>query len=152
MKKEVVSTKLQNFINALAEGHGVMKAGEMAGYTTPYRDALPYALAPAVREMCRKHIRGKLDIEASPVAYRFLMWVLQDEKALTSQRVEVAKFLLSHSVAAPKAKDESEDNDKEPSDMSTAELREYLAKLNAESVKRGELIDATPMQVIDDII
>lgn len=153
--QEILESKTKRaFVEALAEGNGIINSGIIAGADPSHlhRDHLPVALSPAVRTYVRKSLRGRIDVEASPEAYRLLRKLMLAELTPIAIRVEIGKYFISHSIAAPKAKDESDDNDKEPSDMSTAELREYLAKLNAESAKRGELIDATPAQAIDDVI
>lgn len=152
MEMSGLSGKEQKLIDNLAAGQGLQKAAKNADIGKPDRALLPLALMPQVRKYVRTTVRGRIDVEASPEAYHYLMRVLRDERHTPQLRVDVAKYLLSHSIAAPKAKEEDNEHEKNPSEMSNAELRQYIGSIEGELVDRNMLIDASPPQSIDDLI
>lgn len=154
MENRSITIAQQSFVDALLDGHSVSDSARLAGYAPENSPKLMRGIAVnrKLTAHARDILRGRIDLEGAPAGYKVLMHLLHLETTPLSVRVDIAKFLVNHSVPAPKAKDETPGDDKEPSDMSTAELREYLVKLNTESAKRGELIDATPIQAIEDII
>lgn len=132
---------------SLIQGNGLTKSAEKAGLGNPERDIVSVSLNPRVRRAAKLSIAGRIDIEGSPAAYRYMLRVLHDEEAPRAQRIEVARILLAHSHTPAKAKDEDH-NDKEPAQMSNAELVQYIRESDS------KLIDITPqvVQGIEDII
>ena len=139
-------------IESLADGDGIPVATGKAGFTDVVREVLPRILTPKARQYVRNSVRGRIDVEASPEAYRALVRILRDAKAPMGMRIDVAKFFISHSIAAPKALEEDNGHEKNPSEMTNDELRASLAKSDAELARRNMVIDVTPTQAIDDII
>jgi hypothetical protein len=147
------ASKFSVFVQNMGEGYGITESAKRAGVPDPYSNGMvAKALEPATRKLIRSSVRGRVDIEASPIAYRFLLSVLQDNTVAKGLRVEVGKFFMSHSIAAPKAIEEDSGHEKNPSEMSNEELRRLVAASDEEMVKRRLLIDATPTQTIDDVI
>jgi hypothetical protein len=145
--------KFSAFVHNMGEGYGATEAAERAGVANPRANGMMRrALEPATRKIIRNSLRGRIDIEAAPMAYRFLLSVLQDATAPKGLRVEVGKFFIGHSIAAPKALEEDNGHEKNPSEMTNEELRANLAKSDAELARRNMVIDVTPAQAIDDII
>lgn len=152
MQELVIDDKLQRFINGLDEGLGIVQAGKAAGYSNPYRDAMPYVDAPAVRKMVRQKIRGRIDLEASPAAYRVMLSILLEKTSPSQQRIEIAKFLIAHSLPAPKAKESPDDdeNQKSARDMTNDELRAILSQSEDELASRA--IPVNVAQSVDSVI
>lgn len=149
-----IVTKKQLFIDALLDGSGVVEAARIAGYNPAHasRAFVSVSQDPRLLSRARFLMRGKLDLEGAPAGYNVLMMLLRAEDTPKALKVDIAKFLVNHSVAPPKAREEGADEAKEPNQMTDAELQENIDKIDAELVKRGILIDATPSNPIESII
>lgn len=153
MEISTISDRHQVFIEALMEGDGITKAGKKAGFTHPSRDAVPVIVAPIVQRIARKNMRGKLELEAAPMAYKVLMELMQDAGADKRLRADIAKYL--HSTAGytpPKAAEAPDDlnREKAPHEMTSEELHKYIE--DGERVLASRLVDVTPPQAIEDML
>jgi hypothetical protein len=144
--------KDNDLLQALADGEGLADAAERLEIDRPTATALPRIVSPKARHWVRGLIQGRIDIEAAPEAYQVMLRLLRDSKTPSGQKIEISKFFISHSIAAPKAKEEDNGHEKNPSEMTNDELRASLAKSDAELARRNMVIDVTPTQTIDDII
>lgn len=135
----------------MTEGKSLAEAGKLAGFSTPHRDLAPHVAEPAVRAWVRKHMRGRLEVEAAPAAYSYLLTVLRDEKADRRLRIDVAKFLYAAAgYTPPKAQEAAPDGEKQPSEMTSDELRQFIQEGEAELANRATPIDTR--QPLDDLM
>lgn len=141
----VISPRHQVFVQALLDGEGIMKAGKTAGFSTPTRDALPIIVEPVIQRLARKNMRGKLELEAAPMAYRVLMEIMNDPTTDRRLRADVAKYL--HTAAGyvpPKAADSPDDANREkaPHEMTTEELHRFIEDGEKELADRAEPVQS----------
>ena len=153
-KNPEIASASQAFFQALVEGNSVEDSANIAGLDQRHaeRDNLPVVLTPRLRVLARGYIKGKIDVEGSPIAYRVLKRLLLKESTSDSNKIEIAKFFIGHSIAAPKAESENADKAKDLNEMNDKELAEFIAQGDVELKARGKLIDVTPNQAIDDLI
>lgn len=154
MKNREITTAQRTFVDALIDGEGIGNAAVIAGYNpaAAKQRLLGIAVNQKICAYARSVMRGRIDIEASPEAYAIMLLLMRDENSPKGLRVEIAKFFINHSIPAPKATLEGGENEKEPSDMTNTELEQYIKKTDEELVKRGKVIDVTPIQDVDSII
>lgn len=129
LQNQLISQQHTVFFEAMADGESIVNAGKKAGFTNPYRDAWPMAVEPVVQRMVRKRMRGKLELEAAPQAYRVLMNLMHDPATDKRLRADIAKYL--HTAAGyvpPKAAESPDDSnrDKAPHEMTTDELHRFI--------------------------
>lgn len=150
----VFSMPQQRFIGYLSQGKAMKEAAKLAGFTPEFGyQAFQQAITSKhMTRYAREVTRGKIDIEGAPAGYRVLLELLHDDKTAASLRVDIAKFLINHSVPAPKAVEEGGEPEKEIGEMSREELQALIRQTDDAMAKRGMMIDATPEQAFDDII
>ena len=130
------------------------EAAKLAGFTPEFGFE---AFQDAIRNkhactLARQVTRGKIDIEGAPAAYRVMLELLHNEQTPASIRVDIAKFLINHSVPAPKAIEEGGEAEKEISEMSREELQALIRQTDVAMIEQGLMVDATPAQAFDDVI
>lgn len=157
MNKTLTSVKHQAFLDAVLDGHGFTKAGELAGIKNITRDVIPVVLTPVVRAYARGRLRGKVDIEAAPAAYKILFDMMNDPTTTKGLRADIGKFFIAHSLPAPKAKEEDDGADKPANEMTNNELLANIDRIEAEMAKRATpaevvVIDQWELQSVDDLM
>lgn len=149
-----ISTAQRTFINNLVNGSGLKRAAELAGYD-PVKAYKLLQESWVNRKLCsyaREYIRKKIDLEGAPAAYTVMMGLLFAEKTSDTLKVDIAKFLINHSVPAPKAMEEDGSGQKDVNEMSREELQQLVSQTDAAMEDKGLLIDASPAQELDDVI
>lgn len=154
MKSQEITIAQDIFVQSLLDGDGAPQAAKKAGYnpTGASRILNGVCVNSKLRAHARVLLRGKIDLEGSPEAYRVLMYLMRAPDTPIGMKIDIAKFLVNHAVPAPKAPEEGQDNEKEPSEMSDRELYDLIKRTDAELMQRGQLIDATPSYRVDDVI
>lgn len=153
-KNLAISNAQRIFITNLVNGAGLHKSASLAGYDAVHAYRLLQE-SWVNRKLCsyaREYIRKKIDLEGAPAAYTVLMGLLFRETTSDNLKVDIAKFLINHSVPAPKAMDEGGEAEKDISNMTREELTALIQETDTAMVERGLMIDATPAQAFDDII
>lgn len=141
--------RMNTALALMAEGEELHKAGEKAGFSNPRAQLYPAIRNSIVQRGIKGFLKARLQVEASPIAYKFLLSVLTDTSADKKLRVEVAKFLMS--VAGynpPKAQEAPADDtsEKPPEEMTNEELRQAIEKIEQELGNR-----ATPIEPIEEL-
>lgn len=150
----LITSQHQEFIAHLQSGVGAKKAAELSGFDGRNSWRLMQAswvnqkLAGISREVLRK----KIDLEGAPLAYAIIIGLLLAEKTSDALKADLSKFMINHSVPAPKAPEEGGKALKEPSQMTNEELLALIDKTDGVLQDRGLFINATPAQVFDDLI
>ena len=144
--------KATTMLESLVEGGGFIESAAKVGITDIARDALPLTIGSKQRKWARDIIAGKIDVEGAPMGYRAMIALLKNPKTPAGQQIEISKFFISHSIAAPKAKEEDGGHEKNPSEMTNEELRQHLAKSDAELTRRMVVVETITAQSIDDVI
>lgn len=150
MHLQTISDRHQVFVEELMNGAGIKEAGRKAGFSTPSRDAVPIIIEPIVQRVARKHMRGKLELEAAPMAYKILMELMQDPQADKRLRADIAKYLHSTAGYTPPKAAESPDGDlreKAPHEMTSEELHRFIE--DGEAVLKERVVDVTPPSLED---
>lgn len=147
LENQLVNQQHTQFFELMLEGSSIAEAGKKAGFTNPYRDVWPLVVEPTVQRMARKRMRGKLELEAAPQAYRILMNLMNDPTTDKRLRADIAKYLhTSAGYVPPKAGTSIDDasREKAPHEMSTEELHKFIEDGEAELGNRAGMIDVTP--------
>lgn len=138
-------------IEALGSGAKSEETRRLAGLGKT-EDVAKVILSPSARRYAKRMIKGRIDIEASPQAYRKLLKIMHSEQTPLAIQVDIAKFFVSHSVV-PKKQDKSDDNQlKDLNEMSNSELMAFIKQSDVIAEKRGVLIDATPVKSLEDML
>lgn len=145
MELQVISDRHHVFVEHLLNGSGIAEAGRIAGFKKPARDAVPVIVEPIIQRLARKQMRGKLELEAAPAAYKVLFDLMMDKTTDKRLRSDIAKYL--HSAAGytpPKAADAPDDANREkaPHEMTTEELHRFIE--DGEAEMKARTIDVTP--------
>lgn len=151
--KEGLSPRHQMFIEHLMEGDGIKVAAKKAGFSTPSRDAVPMIVSPLVQRIARKNMRGKLELEAAPAAYKVLFDMMMDTTTDKRLRADIARYLhTSAGYVPPKAAEAPDDPNREkaPHEMTTEELHKFIE--DGESELKGRMVDVTPSQAIESML
>lgn len=154
MKNRFITTAQQIFVDAVLNGDTQKQAAIKAGYSSEMGSSIMSSMV-VNKKLCghaRTILSGKIDLQGAPAGYRVLMLLLNDENTGRTLRVDIAKFLINHSVPMPKAYDLNLIVDKQPHEMSDAELHDLITKTDDAMTQRGLLIEATPVQDIDSVI
>lgn len=145
----VTSKRHEVFLENVLSGKTLKEAGMKAGFSTPERDAYPILAEMTTRNWFKKRVRGRAETEGLAVCYEYLISVVRDTTADRRIRVDAAKFVYSHHMPAPKALEASPDSEKNPSEMSNEELRQFIEQSEAELANRATPIGSTPAKTLD---
>lgn len=119
------------FIDLIVEGKSVAEAGKALKIADPDVKVNHLIARPEVRQYVFKHLRGRVEVEAAPAAYKLLYRTMVNEKIDLRIRIDIAKHLFNAAgYIAPKAQEAKADDlkDKEPSQMSSEELRRSIVE------------------------
>ena len=132
-------------------------ASERAGFTPEYGYAL--IRKPAVQIAIREEMQRALNDDAT-AARAFLRTILdgtafpeerRNSEGALKLRADVGKTLMDRAgYVAPKAGDAAAPGAKDPSEMSSDELRTFIAKAEATLADRAKPIDNAPNAPVDD--
>ena len=153
MSKELITGKREAALALMLEGDSMTVAAGKAGISTPARDLMPVIMSPQVRQHFFKHVRGRLEAEAAPAAYKLLYRTMTDESKDLRLRVDIAKFMLPIAgYQPPKAAEARPDDvaEKEPSQMTTEELKRMIE--DGEAVLASRAKPANGAQGIDSLM
>lgn len=150
----------ENFVRHVCDVGNLQVAARMAGYSESMVDAA-YRLIRhnGIAAAIRLEITRRLNGEALPVAYKVLLDIAKDTTAPAAVRRACARDLIDRAgVVPPKAADSAGNGaDKPMSDMTTAELRALVDRLESElgaravdvSAPKAKTIEAKPLAYLD---
>lgn len=107
-----------------------------AQYKTPTVQGSQKLAKPEIQMAIRKVQEIRLNNEALPKAIDFLIKVILDEKETTRNRLTAAKIVVDRTIG----QGGDAGDDKEPQDMTAAELQARIDKLRREQSERAQLI------------
>ena len=126
-----LSAKEQTFIERYAATGDRGYAATKAGYTQPITSASKLLAREPIRDAVALQVRRRLDSLVT-TALDVCAKILADEKAPNKDKIAVSKVVL----AAWRGQTDGADA-KDPSEMSGDELRDRIARLQAEAIERA---------------
>ena len=152
MENSLPSVRHEIALEGLLAGKSLQEVGKIAGFTHAARDLVPLIVAPQVRQYVRKRMKGRLEVEGAPAAYNLLYNAMMDVKNDIKLRVEIAKYLYAAAgYTPPKAQDAAPDHEKQPSEMTTDELRRFIEEGEQELAQRAVPLNDT-QQGLDSLM
>lgn len=116
-------------------------AAKQAGYGSPTVRASQKLAQPSVQLEVRRAQLARLNNELLPLSLNLLQQVLTDDKETTRNRLTAAKIVVDRTIGQGGEAGE----DKEPHEMTPAELQARIDRLRREQAERATpIIDAVP--------
>lgn len=137
------------FARAVARGLEPIQALAEAGYSESANYAWKLVRSPAVVEIIRQEIEAQR-VDAGSIGLRVMREIAERGKN-EGARVTAARTLLEYAGLIGR---QAGDAVKDPAEMSTAELRQLLAKVDSEIASRAKPVNGPesspiPQQVLD---
>ena len=137
------------FARAVARGLEPIQALAEAGYSESANYAWKLIRSPAVVEIIRQELEAQR-VDAGAIGFRVMREIAEKGKN-EGARVTAARTLLEYAGLIGR---QAGDAGKDPSEMSTGELRQLLAKVDAEIASRAKPVNGPeastiPQQVLD---
>ena len=137
------------FARDVARGRDPLEAAVAAGYSASANYAWKLVRSPAVVEIVRQELEAQR-VDAGAIGFRVMREIAEKGKN-EGARVTAARTLLEYAGLIGR---QAGDAVKDPAEMSTAELRQLLAKVDSEIASRAKPVNGPeappiPQQVID---
>jgi hypothetical protein len=137
------------FARAVARGLEPIQALAEAGYSESANYAWKLIRSPAVVEIIRQELEAQR-VDAGAIGFRVMREIAEKGKN-EGARVTAARTLLEYAGLIGR---QAGDAVKDPAEMSTAELRQLLAKVDSEIASRAKPVNGPeastiPQQVLD---
>lgn len=143
------------FVKHVAAGISQTRAAELAGYAGPGNRASNLMADPEIIRAIYEQSARKFSGDLLPKAIRRLEDILSDTSAAPAEtKRKTAEFVIRHAKELQEMASAKDIADKNPLDMSSAELEIFIARgrivLNREQAKRDlGIIDGTAEEVED---
>jgi hypothetical protein len=131
-------------IRHIAAGHDPAGAATLAGFTYPEDAAAVFRRDPRLALILHQEMQRRIAVEGAPLALGVVLGVLKDDTADPRLRVVCARDMLDRAGhIAPKAVESAmADRVKDPHEMTTDELREFVDKGEEELANRAKPVRA----------
>lgn len=152
-----LTEKQNSFVQYLVSGVPQGKAAKLAGYVSPDQSAYRLVRDPGVQEAIRAESAKVLMSDGVPNALAFMVKAPLNEKLPGAVRFQAAKWVLEnagHGLAAQRAQLGLPDFDKPLSEMSVAELDQFLSAgfkaLEANKAQEQRTIEGSARNIESD--
>lgn len=128
-----LDSRQRTFVRAVARGVDVLVAARDAGFSLPESDAYELLRSAPVARALNDEIRALLLFQSTPVALRTLDSIVSGDHFPAGARVMAARLILDRAgFVAPVAARARDDLDRDPTELTTDELRDMVRELSAE--------------------
>lgn len=129
------------FVQVMAETGDKIYAAKRAGYAVPASGASQALQRPQVQADIKRQQMARLNNDLLPLALDLVQRVILDDKETTRNRLTAAKIVIDRTIGQGGEAGE----DKEPHEMTPAELQARIDRLRREQAERATpIIDAVP--------
>ena len=154
-----LTDKRRKFVQGVIAGLTPAKAAEQAGYSGPHQAANYLTRQSSIQEAIRRESARVLLSDGVPNALAFMVKAPLNEKLPGAVRFQAAKWVLEnagHGLAAQRAQLGLPDFDKPLSEMSVAELDQFLSAgfkaLEANKAQEQRTIEGSARNIESDVV